>query len=82
MINAALSGALDDVPYQTDERFGVDVPQICPGVPAEVLNPRRTWANAAGYDAQAGRLAVMFTENFRQFEAAAEQGIKAAGPRA
>ena len=37
--------------------------------------------NAADYDAQAGRLAVMFTENFQRFEAEAAQGIKAAGPR-
>ncbi|MXY16980.1 MAG: phosphoenolpyruvate carboxykinase (ATP), partial [Acidobacteria bacterium] len=81
MINAALSGALDDVPYQTDARFGVDVPRSCPGVPADVLIPRDTWASGADYDAQAGRLAVMFTENFERFAAQAEPGIKAAGPR-
>ncbi len=81
MINAALSGALDDVPYQADARFGVDVPRTCPGVPADVLIPRDTWASGADYDAQAGRLAVMFTENFERFAAQAEPGIKAAGPR-
>ena len=81
MINAALSGALDNVPYQADARFGVDVPRTCPGVPADVLIPRDTWANGADYDAQAGRLAVMFTENFERFAAQAEPGIKAAGPR-
>ena len=82
MINAALSGGLDDVPYVADARFGVEVPRRCPGVPDAVLNPRETWAHGADYDAQAGRLAAMFTENFKRFEAQAEPAIRAAGPRA
>lgn len=81
MINAALSGALDGVPHETDARFGIDVPRACPDVPAELLAPRGTWASAADYDAQAGKLAAMFTENFKRFEAEAADDVKAAGPR-
>ena len=79
MVAAALSGALDNVSFETDTRFNVEVPLSCPDVPAEVLTPRATWKNAADYDAQASRLAGMFAENFTRFEAADD--IKNAGPR-
>ena len=82
MIRAALSGALDNVAYQTDPVFNLHVPQAVPGVPAEVLSPRKTWSNAADYDAQARKLAAMFIENFKSFEAEAASDVKAAGPRA
>ena len=68
MIRAALAGALDDVPYEKDPVFNLDVPASCPDVPAEVLNPRNTWASGADYDAQAAKLAKMFAENFKAFE--------------
>jgi phosphoenolpyruvate carboxykinase (ATP) len=82
MINAALSGALDNVTYEKDTTFNLDVPTSCPGVPSEVLNPRNTWADKAAYDAQAAKLAQMFIENFKKFEATATDAVKAAGPKA
>jgi phosphoenolpyruvate carboxykinase (ATP) len=81
MIAAALAGALDDVPYRRDPLFNLDVPQRVPGVPGEVLEPRGTWRDPAAYDDQARRLARMFTENFKAFEADAAPDITAAGPR-
>ena len=80
MIRAALSGLLDSVPYETDPIFNLDVPQTCPGVPADVLRPRATWKNATDYDTQARKLASMFTDNFKSFEAEASADVKAAGP--
>jgi phosphoenolpyruvate carboxykinase (ATP) len=81
MIKAALSGALDMVPYANDPVFNVDVPQACPGVPSEVLSPRTTWSDPAAYDVQAAKLAKMFIDNFRKLESEAGSGIDAAGPR-
>jgi phosphoenolpyruvate carboxykinase (ATP) len=81
MIRAALSGALDRVEYTTDQIFNLDVPQSCPGVPAEVLNPRATWKDSTAYDAQARKLASMFIENFKTFEDDAPPDVVAAGPR-
>ena len=49
-------------------------------MPAEVLDPRGTWADKAAYDAQAGKLAKMFVENFRTNFADAEPKVVAAGP--
>jgi phosphoenolpyruvate carboxykinase (ATP) len=80
MINAALAGALDHVGFERDSIFNLDVPSSCPGVPAEVLKPRNTWDDKAAYDAQAKKLAQMFIDNFKTFEATASAAVKAAGP--
>jgi phosphoenolpyruvate carboxykinase (ATP) len=82
MIKAALSGALDKVAYEKDATFNVDVPTSCPDVPAEVLKPRNTWSSQADYDAQAGKLARMFVDNFKTFEAEVTPDVRAAGPNA
>jgi phosphoenolpyruvate carboxykinase (ATP) len=80
MVGAALAGALDAVPTRLDPIFGLHVPEQVPGVPPELLDPRGTWHDPAGYDDQAGRLAQMFRDNFRRFEDQATDAVKAAGP--
>jgi phosphoenolpyruvate carboxykinase (ATP) len=81
MVNAALSGALDQVPREVDPIFNLAVPTSCPDVPPDVLTPRKTWKDEAAYDAQATKLARMFAENFKTFEATASAEVKAAGPQ-
>ena len=81
MIRAVLNGELDDVPYETDHVFNLDVPQAVPGVPPHVLKPRSTWSDPVAYDTQARKLARMFNENFKSFEGEAAADVKAAGPR-
>jgi phosphoenolpyruvate carboxykinase (ATP) len=81
MINAALTGALDNVATATDPIFNLSVPASCPDVPAEVLNPRNTWTDKSAYDAQARKLAAMFAENFKTFAGTASAEVKDAGPR-
>ena len=80
MVNAALSGALDSADFAADPVFGLEVPAAVPGVPAEVLKPRGTWADGAAYDAAAAKLADMFRTNFEKFEDQVSDAIKAAGP--
>jgi phosphoenolpyruvate carboxykinase (ATP) len=81
IVRAALSGALADVPMGQDPFFGFEVPQTCPDVPPDVLQPRTTWRDPQAYDAQARKLAGMFIENFQQFADDAPSEIRAAGPR-
>ncbi len=81
MVRAALAGELQDVETVTDPVFGLRVPTACPGVPADLLQPRRTWADPAAYDRQARRLANMFIENFKAFEDSVPDEVRAAGPR-
>ncbi|MEJ5246811.1 MAG: phosphoenolpyruvate carboxykinase (ATP) [Caldilinea sp.] len=80
MINAALNGDLDYVDYRTDPLFNLRVPLACPDVPAEVLDPRSTWADPCAYDAQARRLAEMFTKNFEKYVNSVDPEVVAAGP--
>ena len=58
MINAALSGALDQAETRLDQRFNLAVPLVVPGVPQELLDPRRTWDDPKAYDATADKLAL------------------------
>lgn len=81
MVNAALSGALDDVETAADPVFGLHIPTSVKGVPIEVLVPRNTWADGSDYDAQASKLADMFKANFQQFGGSVSDAVKAAGPR-
>lgn len=81
MITAALNGQLDQVDFVAHPIFGVEMPQSCPNVPAELLNPRNTWADPAAYDAQAKALAKQFIENFKKYEDGSSDAIKGAGPK-
>ena len=80
MIRAALAGALDVVAYERDQVFNLDVPTECPSVPSEVLKPRKTWSDGTEYDTQAAKLARLFAENFKTFEAGVSPEVRAAGP--
>jgi phosphoenolpyruvate carboxykinase (ATP) len=64
MIHAALSGELADVQYLEDATFHVLVPQTCPGVRSEILNPRNTWKDKAAYDERAVKLAAEFCAHY------------------
>lgn len=80
MITAALKGQLDQVAYEAHPVFGVMMPASCPGVPAEILNPRSTWADVAAYDARAKDLALQFIKNFEKYAAGVGAEILAAAP--
>jgi len=81
LLNAALGQALEKVTMRPDPVFGFLVPSECPGVPSEILDPRRTWSAPSDYDAQARKLAVLFQENFEQFKDQSPKGVQAVGPR-
>ncbi len=80
MVRAALQGALDDGETYTDPIFGLHVPTQIPGVPEQILHPRKTWNDKSAYDAQARDLARRFAENFKKFEGIPQE-VVAAGPR-
>ena len=80
MVTAAISGDIDRVPRKQHEIFNLQMPTSCPGVPAEVLDPRNTWSDKDRYDAAARRLAMLFVKNFEKF-GSVEKEIIRAGPR-
>ena len=50
-------------------------------MPEALLQPRGTWDDGAEYDAQARRLAEMFSENFKTFEGQVDAVVLEAGPK-
>jgi phosphoenolpyruvate carboxykinase (ATP) len=79
MVTAALNGELDQQAFEAHPIFNVLVPKSCPGVPAEILNPRSQWQDASAYDQKAEQLAGMFVENFKKFQGV--DHLVSAGPR-
>jgi phosphoenolpyruvate carboxykinase (ATP) len=81
MVSAALDGRLTATPLRRDERFGLSVPENCPDVPADILQPRTTWGDKSSYDETAAELCNRFADNFRQFESHVGDAVLAAGIR-
>lgn len=80
MITAALEGKLDKAEYQAHPVFGMMMPLECPGVPAEVLNPRNTWSDKHAYDEKADELAKKFVKNFEKYAAGVNEETLNAAP--
>jgi phosphoenolpyruvate carboxykinase (ATP) len=81
MISATLSGLFEGVEFITDPVFGLRMPVSCPGVPPEILNPKNMWSDKHKYDVRANELSIAFINNFRQFEAFANDEMLAALPK-
>jgi phosphoenolpyruvate carboxykinase (ATP) len=81
LIDAIHSGELEKVATETDPVFGLAIPTSCPGVPAEMLNPRNTWTDKAAYDRTAHDLAARFHKSFARYADRASQAIRNAGPK-
>mgnify|MGYP000067749471 FL=1 len=84
MINAVLNGDLGLYSYDKyhiHSVFGVAQPRECPGVPTKVLSPRATWNNDDAYYKTAFKLTNAFRENFKKFEAYANEEIRRGGPQ-
>ncbi len=82
LLNAALDGTLGDGEFRKDPNFGFDVPVAVAGVDSAILDPRSTWADKDEYDATAHKLVQLFVDNFAQFEAHVDQGVRDAAPQA
>jgi phosphoenolpyruvate carboxykinase (ATP) len=80
LLNAALTGQLNDVQYKTDPVFGFEVPTTCPSVPDEILEPSASWASKEEYDNKYKQLAQRFVENFKKFEDQTPKEVIEAGP--
>ncbi len=80
MVRAALTGALDSVAYTTDPVFGLAMPQSCPGVTPQTLDPRIAWGDATAWQVAAQRLARLFHENYTIYAAEAPAGAAQGAP--
>ena len=71
LVRAALDGSIDESGFSQEPIFGLHLPRTCPGVPANLLDPRRSWKDGEAYDRQARALFRMFEENTERLGPAA-----------
>jgi len=81
MVAAAIQGELDRITAKTEPFFGLKVPERCPQVPDNVLNPQATWEDPAAYEQRARQLAGLFRERFARFAGYVPAEVLAAGPQ-
>lgn len=81
MITAALNGSLNQVSFIKDPVFGFAIPQSCPAVPSEILNPGNTWSNRQDYEQSARNLARLFVQNFEKYSTGVTEEVMAAAPK-
>ena len=81
IIDAIHTGALANPKTERDPVFGFDVVTEVPGVPSEILRPRKAWPDKAAYDATAKKLAGLFNKNFETYAAGRERGGEGGGAR-
>jgi phosphoenolpyruvate carboxykinase (ATP) len=82
LLRAALDGRLATAPMRKDANFGLLVPEGCPEVPSEVLDPRGTWSDKQAYDQTARALTRRFEANFAEFEPYVGSEVKEVAIRA
>jgi phosphoenolpyruvate carboxykinase (ATP) len=81
MITAALQEELAEVEFIVHPIFGMQIPLSCTDVPAEILDPKNTWADTAAYDTKAKELANLFIANFEKYKTNVSDEILAAAPK-
>jgi phosphoenolpyruvate carboxykinase (ATP) len=72
IIRAVLNGDLDAVEFAEDATFHIFIPKTCPGVPAEILQPRNTWKDPEAFEKRAQKLAAEFSAHFDKVYGAKE----------
>ena len=82
IIDAILSGAINEAPTKKIPYFDFEVPTSLPGVDPAILDPRDTYADAAEWNKKAEDLASRFIKNFAKYEGNEHgKALVSAGPQ-
>ena len=82
IIDAILSGAINEAPTKKIPMFDFEVPTELPGVDPKILDPRDTYADASEWETRAKDLAGRFIKNFGLYTGnEAGKALVAAGPQ-
>ena len=63
MVNAALEGKFKSIAFSKEAHFSFEIPQECPDVPKEILDPAKFAENASEYGKKANELVAMFNQH-------------------
>ena len=82
IIDAILSGAINEADTKVIPMFNLTVPTSLPGVNPAILDPRDTYADVAEWERKAQDLAGRFVKNFVKYTGNdAGKALVAAGPK-
>ena len=82
IIDAILSGAINEAPTKKIPYFDFEVPAALPGVDPAILDPRDTYADASQWEEKAKDLAGRFVKNFAKYEGNEHgKALVSAGPQ-
>ena len=82
IIDAILSGAINEAPTKKIPHFDFEVPTSLPGVDPAILDPRDTYKDASEWETKALDLAGRFIKNFAKYEGNEHgKALVAAGPQ-
>ena len=68
IINAIHQDHFENVDFQTESYFNLSIPNSCPGIPSNILNPIEAWEDKDSYQKKANKLKNLFDENYLKFE--------------
>jgi len=80
ILDAIHSGELAKAEYEVYDTFNLNVPTSCPGVPDELLNPKKSWTGKADFKEEVTKLGGLFNENFKKYSDEATEEVIKAGP--
>ena len=82
ILDAIHDGSLVNAEYETFAPgvFDFQVPKSVANVPSELLDPSKSWADKAAFDAELKKLAGMFSEAFVKYEKDVRPEVLRAGP--
>ena len=82
IIDAILSGDINNAPTKKIPMFNFEVPTELPGVDSAILDPRDTYADVSEWEAKAKDLAERFNKNFVKYTGnEAGKALVTAGPQ-
>jgi phosphoenolpyruvate carboxykinase (ATP) len=67
IIRAIQRNEINETPIEKDPIFGLGIPRELKEIPAEILNPQKSWANQKAYVEKANSLAASFHSQMRKF---------------
>jgi len=59
--------------------FNLRVPKSVPGIDNNILMPKNSWKDKAGFDGQAKKLATQFVKNFEKYMDGTPKEVKEKG---
>ena len=71
---------MDNIPYITDEVFGLNIPKEIAGIPNKILVSKNTWTNRSDYNSKRKELASKFIQNFEKYKNYVDKTVIEAGP--